>query len=189
MLYWSLMWLIRGWIYYVLKFFVIGAGLPMGLHVIKGLVSFVINQNDGYITIVSQDAQVMHTCIFFKQDKKELFCSFIYAHNCYAYHRALWHILNLHKYYVRGRPWCLHGDFNAELNLEDKSVGSSHIDIAMLEFKDYAEDIEVLDVNHSGLKFTWNQKLKIEDGVLKQIDRIMSNLEFYDIFMGAYAIF
>ncbi|GJT39899.1 hypothetical protein Tco_0939764 [Tanacetum coccineum] len=159
-------------------------------HVYKG--SRIIlgwNLNDVDITIIDQDAQVMHTCIFFKADKKELFCSFIYAHNRYMHRRALWHNLSLHKHYVRGRPWCLMGDFNAALYLDDKSVGSSRIDIAMREFKECVEEIEVSDVNLSGLHFTWNQKPRGDDGVLKKIDRIMSNLEFNDAFVGAHAIF
>ncbi|GJW73464.1 RNA-directed DNA polymerase, eukaryota, reverse transcriptase zinc-binding domain protein [Tanacetum coccineum] len=71
--------------------------------------------------------RVMHTCVYFKADKKELFCSFIYVHNRYTLHRALWRNLNVHTHYVRGRPWCLLGDFNAALHLEDKSVGDDGI--------------------------------------------------------------
>ncbi|GJY95469.1 zinc knuckle CX2CX4HX4C containing protein [Tanacetum coccineum] len=124
-----------------------------------------------------------------KADKKELFCSFVYAHNRYIHRHALWHNLCLHKHYIRGRPWCLLGDFNAALNLEDKLVGSSNIDIVMRDFKDCVEEIKVSDVNHSVLKFTWNQKPKGEDGFLKKIDKIMVNMEFNYTFIGAHAIF
>ncbi|GKF47823.1 RNA-directed DNA polymerase, eukaryota, reverse transcriptase zinc-binding domain protein, partial [Tanacetum coccineum] len=71
----------------------------------------------------------MHTCMYFKADKKELFCSFIYVHNRYTLRRALWRNLNVHTQYVRGRPWCLLRNFNAALHLEDKSVGSSTVNI------------------------------------------------------------
>ncbi|PWA79485.1 RNA-directed DNA polymerase, eukaryota, Reverse transcriptase zinc-binding domain protein [Artemisia annua] len=63
------------------------------------------------------------------------------------------------------------------------------IHIYMPEFKERVEDIEVSDVNRSGLPFTWNQKPKGEDGVLKKIDRIMSNLEFNGVFVGSNALF
>ncbi|GKE14258.1 RNA-directed DNA polymerase, eukaryota, reverse transcriptase zinc-binding domain protein [Tanacetum coccineum] len=89
----------------------------------------------------------------------------------------------------RGRPWCLLGDFNASLHLEDKAAGSSLIDITMREFQECVEDIEVSDVNSSNLKFTWNQKPRGGDGVLKKIDRIMANMEFYDVFVGSSALF
>ncbi|GJV06019.1 hypothetical protein Tco_1343675 [Tanacetum coccineum] len=147
------------------------------------------NIQHGASTPSNEDDQVMHTCVYFKADKKELFCSFIYAHNRYTLRRALWRNLNVHKHYVRGRPWCLLGDFNVALHLEDNSMGSSTIDIAMWEFKECVDDIEISDVNHTGLRFTWNQKPKGDDGILKKIDRIMSNLEFHDAYMGAHAIF
>ncbi|PWA57619.1 RNA-directed DNA polymerase, eukaryota, Reverse transcriptase zinc-binding domain protein [Artemisia annua] len=71
----------------------------------------------------------------------------------------------------------------------DRVEGSSVIDIAMREFKDCVEEIEVFDVNRSGLQFTWNQKPRGTDGKLKKIDRIMANLACTDGFVGAHAIF
>ncbi|GJY18406.1 putative reverse transcriptase domain, reverse transcriptase zinc-binding domain protein [Tanacetum coccineum] len=91
--------------------------------------------------------------------------------------------------YIRNRPWCLLGDFNAALMLEDKVMGSSTIDIAMREFKECVEEIEVMDVQRTGMKFTWNQKPRGVDGILKKIDRIMANLDFFDLFPGGHAIF
>ncbi|GJY79719.1 RNA-directed DNA polymerase, eukaryota, reverse transcriptase zinc-binding domain protein [Tanacetum coccineum] len=88
--------------------------------------------------------------------------------------------------YVHNRPWCLLGDFNASLHIDDKSVGSSYVDTAMRDFQDCVEAIEVADVNCSGLRFTWNQKPRGEDGVLKKIDRIMANLEFNELFMPSW---
>ncbi|PWA54356.1 RNA-directed DNA polymerase, eukaryota, Reverse transcriptase zinc-binding domain protein [Artemisia annua] len=87
-----------------------------------------------------------------------------------------------------GRHGCLLGDFNASLCLNDKSV-SSNIDIVVREFQDCVHDIEVSDINSSGLRFTWNQKPRGEDGILKKIDQIMANIEFCDLFVGANALF
>ncbi|GJZ00480.1 RNA-directed DNA polymerase, eukaryota, reverse transcriptase zinc-binding domain protein [Tanacetum coccineum] len=97
--------------------------------------------------------------------------------------------LCLHKVYVRDRPWCLLGDFNSAIFLEDSTAGSSCIDILMREFKDCVEEIEVMDAQSSGLQFTWSQKPKGKDGLLKKIDCIMANMEFNDVFVGAHAIF
>ncbi|GJY14583.1 hypothetical protein Tco_0385005 [Tanacetum coccineum] len=72
---------------------------------------------------------------------------------------------------------------------DDKAAGSSSIDIAMRDFQECVEDIEVTDVNSSGLRYTWNQKPKGADGILKKIDRIMANMEFNDIFVGSSALF
>ncbi|PWA75684.1 RNA-directed DNA polymerase, eukaryota, Reverse transcriptase zinc-binding domain protein [Artemisia annua] len=87
------------------------------------------------------------------------------------------------------RPWVLLGDFNAAINLEDHSCGSYTPDIAMREFKDCVNSMEVADDNSTGLHFTWNQKPKDSNGTLKKIDRTMGNLQFCDIFPGSFAIF
>ncbi|GKC22949.1 putative reverse transcriptase domain, reverse transcriptase zinc-binding domain protein [Tanacetum coccineum] len=46
-----------------------------------------------------------------------------------------------------------------------------------------------MDLNSTGMHYTWNQKPKEGGGVLNKLDRIMSNIEFIDSFPGAYAIF
>ncbi|GKC34255.1 RNA-directed DNA polymerase, eukaryota, reverse transcriptase zinc-binding domain protein, partial [Tanacetum coccineum] len=131
------------------------------------------NHNDVDITVINQDDQTVHVRIWLKLERKELFCSFVYAHNRYIQRRDLWKSLCIHKHYVRNRPWCILGDFNAALFLHDSSAGSSNIDISMREFKECVEEIEVMDIQNSGLQFTWSQKPKGNDGLLKKIDRIM----------------
>nr|GEZ73730.1 hypothetical protein [Tanacetum cinerariifolium] len=95
----------------------------------------------------------------------------------------------LHKRYVRNRPWSLLGNFSAAFYLDDKSISSSNVDISMREFKECEEDIGVSNVDYTRLKYMWNQKPKGDDGILKKINRIMANLDFNDVFVGAHAIF
>nr|GEW13022.1 hypothetical protein [Tanacetum cinerariifolium] len=83
---------------------------------------------------------------------------------------------------VRGQPWTLLGDFNVALNLEDYHLGPSSLNSAMVDFKDCVAKIEVMDVNSSGLHFTWNQKPRGGGGVLKKLDQIMGNVEFFDAY-------
>ncbi|GJX41003.1 hypothetical protein Tco_0255993 [Tanacetum coccineum] len=161
-----------------------------GLSCVKG--SRIIlgwNPNIVKVVVISFDAQVMHTSIYFKDDKKELFCSFVYAHNRYLQRRDLWCNLITHKAYIRNRPWCILGDFNVSLSADEKSTGTSYIDTGMRDFQECVEDLELSDVNSTGLRFTWNQKPKGDDGILKKIDRIMANLEFYESFVGSSALF
>ncbi|GJS52288.1 RNA-directed DNA polymerase, eukaryota, reverse transcriptase zinc-binding domain protein, partial [Tanacetum coccineum] len=141
------------------------------------------------VVVIAYDDQVMHTCVHFKDDKKDLFCSFIYAHNRYMQRRALWHNLVTHKAYVRDRPWCILGDFNVSLHVNDKSTGTSYIDRGMRDFQECVDSIEVLDVNSTGLRYTWNQKPRGGEGIRKKIDRIMANSDFYDVFVGSSAYF
>ncbi|GJR19029.1 RNA-directed DNA polymerase, eukaryota, reverse transcriptase zinc-binding domain protein, partial [Tanacetum coccineum] len=146
------------------------------------------NNYDVDVTVISQSDQVIHARIWLKSEK-EFYCSFIYGHNRYTHRRALWENLCVHKNYVRNRPWCLLGDFNAALFLADSTSGSSRMDIAMREFKECVAEIEVMDVPSSGLHFTWNQKPKGLDGLLKKIDRVLGNVQFSDSFMGSHAVF
>ncbi|GJU43506.1 hypothetical protein Tco_1200772 [Tanacetum coccineum] len=81
------------------------------------------------------------------------------------------------------------GDFNVALNIEDSFAGSSLMNVGMCDFKDCVKRIEVIDINSFGLHFTWNQKPKGRNGILKKLDRIMGNMEFVDMFPGAYALF
>ncbi|PWA86470.1 RNA-directed DNA polymerase, eukaryota, Reverse transcriptase zinc-binding domain protein [Artemisia annua] len=127
----------RGLMFCVLKFSAIGIGLLMGIYVRKVLGLFCGGTK---IRLILMWFPWMTRCL-------------------------LWDNLKLHKHYVRYRPWCILGDFNSALNLEDKLEGSSVIDIAMREFKECVDEIEVSDVNRSGLQFTWNQKPKGMDAL------------------------
>ncbi|GJR59950.1 sodium/hydrogen exchanger 6 [Tanacetum coccineum] len=81
------------------------------------------------------------------------------------------------------------GDFNASLSLDDTTHGASNINISMCEFNECVHNIEVTDVNSTGLRYTWNQKPHAKLGILKKIDRVMCNLGFNQEFPGSYAIF
>ncbi|GKE14735.1 RNA-directed DNA polymerase, eukaryota, reverse transcriptase zinc-binding domain protein, partial [Tanacetum coccineum] len=122
-------------------------------------------------------------------DKKEMFCSFVYAHNRYIQRRKLWQNLLTNKSYIRDRPWCLLRDFNVSLHADEKSTDSLSINTGMRDFQECMDDIEMSDVNSMGLRFTWNQKPKGDNGILKKIDQIIANLAFYTSFVGSSAIF
>ncbi|GKC89452.1 RNA-directed DNA polymerase, eukaryota, reverse transcriptase zinc-binding domain protein [Tanacetum coccineum] len=170
---------------FVLKFSSIANGslCVRGSRIILGWNPDIVN-----VVVISSNDQVMHTCVFFKADKK-VFCFFVYTHNRYIQRRDLWQNLLTYKIYVRNRPWCILGDFNVSLHVDDKSTGTSTIDTGMRDFQSCVEDIMVSDVNSTGLRYTWNQKPNGDDGILKKIDRIMANMEFLASFVGASALF
>jgi len=141
------------------------------------------------LMVVSCSDQVIHAQVRLKDNGKLLMCSFIYAHNRYVLRRELWTNLAIHKQFVGTNAWCLMGDFNATLSLDDHASGSSLPDIAMREFNECVSDIEVHDVNRIGLQYTWNQKPHGSHGVLKKLDRILANDMFETIFAGSMAMF
>ncbi|GJU30304.1 sodium/hydrogen exchanger 6 [Tanacetum coccineum] len=111
------------------------------------------------------------------------------TYNYYVDRHALWNNLAGHASLMHDKPWVLLGYFNAALNLEDHSGGGYEPNIAIREFKECVQKIEVMDVNATGLHFTWNQKPKGSNGMLKKIDRIMCNIPFTNDFSGSLAIF
>nr|GEY35290.1 hypothetical protein [Tanacetum cinerariifolium] len=140
------------------------------------------DQNDDIVDlgIMSQTNPVMHVQINVRASNNALFCSFMYADNYYIDRRALWLNLEMHFDLMRDKPWNLMGDFNAALNLEDHSSGGYEPNVAMRDFKECVNHMEVMDINCVGIHFTWNQKPKGSNGVLKKNDRIMGNLKFND---------
>nr|GEW69908.1 hypothetical protein [Tanacetum cinerariifolium] len=127
------------------------------------------------VVVISFDAQVMHICVSFKADKKDLFCLLIYAHSRYQHRRVLWQNLNTHKHYVCDRPWCLLGDFNVSLCIDDKSVGSSYVDTTMRDFQECVKDIEKL-LHQQGNIFENVKSLRYElDEVQRALDSDPSN--------------
>nr|XP_043615904.1 uncharacterized protein LOC122587803 [Erigeron canadensis] len=155
-----------------------------GTRIILGWNSDVVD-----VMILAQTDQVIHAQIIYKVDQKGFFCSFIYADNYYKNRRALWQNLCYHKNFVKDRPWCILGDFNSSLDLEDSFSGTSTISIGMRDFKECVNSLEMFDINGSGLHYTWNQKPKKGIGILKKIDRVMGNIHFIDCFPSACAIF
>ncbi|GKC30129.1 RNA-directed DNA polymerase, eukaryota, reverse transcriptase zinc-binding domain protein, partial [Tanacetum coccineum] len=84
----------------------------------------------------------------------------------------------------------LMGDFNVTLKLEEHSAGGSIVHSDMQEFGDCVNDIEVEDVNSTGLFYTWiKSPSKPETSILKKLDRVMVNSDFIDHYGNANARF
>ncbi|GJS82036.1 putative reverse transcriptase domain, reverse transcriptase zinc-binding domain protein [Tanacetum coccineum] len=138
------------------------------------------------VVVMAQTDQAVHAKVIHRADQKAICCTFIYAGNDPRERRLLWADLSLHKRVVRRLPWVLLGDFNVPLNMEDICTGFSSMNSAMCDFKDYVRSIEVMDIHNTGLHFTWNQKPRGRNGVLKKLDRIMGNLDFIDTYQGSF---
>ncbi|XP_022042079.1 uncharacterized protein LOC110944741 [Helianthus annuus] len=161
-----------------------GALCQRGTRIILGW-----NEDDVDLMVLSQSDQVIHTQVRLKAESKTFLCSFVYAENKYQDRRILWEDLCKLNIFARDQPWVILGDFNTALNMEDSLYGPSNHTIGMREFFDCIQHVELMDVQSHGLHFTWNQKPKEGIGVLKKIDRIMSNVKFMDLFPDTYALF
>ncbi|XP_021996194.1 uncharacterized protein LOC110893391 [Helianthus annuus] len=147
------------------------------------------NPKDVNVMLLSATMQVMHIQVIFKGENKAMYCSMVYANNDFKERRDLWESLKVHKLFVNNNPWVIMGDFNSALNLGDSYMGASGMSVSMMDFQDCVANIEVFDVNCSGMQFTWNQKPKQGMGIMKKIDRIMINSHFTDAFPNSFAVF
>ncbi|GKB37587.1 RNA-directed DNA polymerase, eukaryota, reverse transcriptase zinc-binding domain protein [Tanacetum coccineum] len=91
---------------------------------------------------------------------------------------------------VDDNPWVLMGDWNVSLHLEDHSEGGSSKTRDMIKFQECLENIEVEDLNSSGVHFTWVQSRQNPiSEILKKIDRVLGNIEFMRKFNNSHALF
>ncbi|GJT03880.1 RNA-directed DNA polymerase, eukaryota, reverse transcriptase zinc-binding domain protein [Tanacetum coccineum] len=140
--------------------------------------------------VLHMTSQLMFVAIELIKSKQKVFCCYVYASNSGVERRILWNELRNIKAITRGCPWLLMGDFNVTLNLEEHSAGGSKINGDMQDFRDCVNDIEVEDINSSGMFFTWIKlPLKPETSVLKKLDRVMISTDFIDKYGNAYASF
>ncbi|XP_071719398.1 uncharacterized protein [Rutidosis leptorrhynchoides] len=141
------------------------------------------------VIVVAASDQVMHCLVRLVHDNKQFYTSFVDASNSYIQRRKLWNELNMHKLCVGNRPWIILGDFNASLRVEESTAGTSRMTIAMREFQECIDAIQVVDLNYSGMNFIWNQSPNELHGMLKKIYRVLVNEAFLSEHMNAYAIF
>ncbi|XP_071700288.1 uncharacterized protein [Rutidosis leptorrhynchoides] len=155
-----------------------------GTRILLGWDSDVVN-----VMVLAMTDQVVHCLIDTIEGNNKFFISFIYANNNYFRRRLLWRDLSMHKGFVGNYPWVMMGDFNASLYLDDSSVSTLKITLAMREFSECVESLRMTDVNQKGLRYTWNQRPNATTGLLKKIDRVMENNEFISKYSDSYAVF
>ncbi|XP_071708278.1 uncharacterized protein [Rutidosis leptorrhynchoides] len=90
---------------------------------------------------------------------------------------------------VADEPWVMMVDFNASLSIDESSMGSSRVTIAMREFQECVDSIQMIDVNYSGFRFTWNQRPSSNIGLLKKLDRVMANDSFIEKYIDSHVLF
>ncbi|XP_052627262.1 uncharacterized protein LOC128133760 [Lactuca sativa] len=147
------------------------------------------NSNWFDVNLIDLNDQVIHCKISFPSNNKYVFCSFVYAANNYIDRRVLWSSLKHFKDFVCDDPWIIGGDFNVMLNLNESTVGSFRFSRGMEDFHDCINCLEIQDINCNGLNYTWNQKPRGKNGILKKLDRVMGNCRLFDDFPSLYDSF
>ncbi|KAJ9561536.1 hypothetical protein OSB04_006696 [Centaurea solstitialis] len=130
------------------------------------------------VLVIEMHAQFIHCEIRVHGMAEPLFYSFVYGDNRGVERRALWSGLRKFKVFLGNRPWVVMGDFNAMLFPHDGLGGSSRRNSDMVEFGECLMDIELFDIQYTGIQYTWCQKPSDESGIRRKLDRILANTEF-----------
>ncbi|XP_071739660.1 uncharacterized protein [Rutidosis leptorrhynchoides] len=159
--------------------------------VCRGGTRIIVGWDPGEVQVicVNMTDQVIHCAVRDVNNMWQIFVSVVSADNYYIRRRLLWNILCLHKRYVGSQPWILMGDFNVSLDVEDSTVSSSCCTLTMHEFRECVDEINMLNVNHSGFHYTWNQRPNSLTGIFKKIDRVMGKAIFISMYANAHVIF
>ncbi|GAA0159898.1 hypothetical protein LIER_16576 [Lithospermum erythrorhizon] len=77
-----------------------------------------------------------------------------------------------------GRPWILAGDFNAIMDTSRTSGDSHPPAVAMKEFNECLEHIDVTEMTTHGCLFTWNPNWKSKEVNARKLDYVFCNKEW-----------
>ncbi|GKC05519.1 putative receptor-like protein kinase [Tanacetum coccineum] len=103
---------------------------------------------------------------------------------------TLWNEVRAAANIIADKPWIMLGDFNVTMKVEEHSSGGSQITNEMQDIIDCANEVEIEDINSTGLFFTWiKSPSKPETSIMKKLDRILINGSFMDSYKEAHGHF
>jgi len=98
--------------------------------------------------------------------------------------RASWDFLRQLSQFV-SIPWCMLGDFNAILDVFEKSGGSVRPRWLINGFHQAVFDAGLIDIYMDGYPFTWFKSLGNSRAVEERLDRALANNEWFRLFPNA----
>ncbi|KAH9289722.1 hypothetical protein KI387_033839, partial [Taxus chinensis] len=121
------------------------------------------------------NASTNHLAIKFHaiENNSEWILSNIYAPNTVSGRRKLWTDLKIFRTQHTTTNWLIMGDFNSPLNPGEKYGGISSFSTGMEEFVDFVADLNLLDVDLHGNKYTWNNRRLGKDLIQVRLDRAL----------------
>ncbi|XP_071714785.1 uncharacterized protein [Rutidosis leptorrhynchoides] len=141
------------------------------------------------LMVISMTNQVVHCLVSSVTNDWKFYVSLVYVDNYYIKRRSPWADLHKHKGWIGDHPWVMMGDFNTSLDVDESTASSSCCTLGMREFRECIDNINMMDVNHMGFRYTWNQRPNSMSDILKKIDRVMANDAFISKYTNAYVVF
>lgn len=131
------------------------------------------------------------SCKVTKLDTSEIFLvSFVYGLHTYIDRRRLGEELSSFKFFVDAQdlPWCVMGDFNAILSLNEAEGGNLKWDSSLMDFNDFVHSVGLTDLRSCGSYYTWWDK-SLTTPKFRKIDRVMVNDGWLSFFPSSLANF
>ncbi|GJZ38640.1 RNA-directed DNA polymerase, eukaryota, reverse transcriptase zinc-binding domain protein [Tanacetum coccineum] len=158
--------------------------------------------NKGCRIMVGWDSSKIHCMMIHTSDqamlclveilstRERLLCTFIHAETVGRLRRQLWADLSTYKSICNNNPWVLMKYVNVSLNFEDHFEGMSYKNQHIQVFQDCVNNLKIDDISSTGLHYTWTKsQLNHNASVLKKIDRVIGNEEFFDVHRRAHVVF
>ncbi|GJT58325.1 RNA-directed DNA polymerase, eukaryota, reverse transcriptase zinc-binding domain protein [Tanacetum coccineum] len=116
-------------------------------------------EEDVNLMVIQACKQAVLCLIEIKESNCKFYCYFVYAANFGKERRSLWRELGKYKRIIDDKPW------------------------------ECLEQIEVEDLNCSGIHYTWVQSRQDpSSGILNKIDRVLGNTEFMCKFINSHVV-
>ena len=133
-----------------------------------------------HLTVVSSSDQHITCNVIFLAKQVSFVVTFVYALNKPHQRNSLWNdILRLSTGFTV--PWCITGDFNSVIHLNEIQGGREHWTPDMQSFKDCVQTAGLGHIKTMGDKFTWYNN-RPEDPIFKRLDRMLANKEWFASF-------
>lgn len=84
-------------------------------------------------------------------------------------------------------PWCVLGDFNSTLNINEVKGGREHWTPDMQNFRDCLVSAALGHVKTMGKLFTWTNK-RPESLIQKCLDRVLANQAWFFQYAGGFSL-
>ncbi|XP_074377752.1 uncharacterized protein LOC141719274 [Apium graveolens] len=82
-------------------------------------------------------------------------------------------------------PWCIIGDFNGLMVMEEKKGGRSRPRYRLEGFSEAVMDCGLMDLGYTGEKYTWERSRGTDRWIQERLDRGLVNKEWRDLFPDA----
>ncbi|VFQ75853.1 unnamed protein product [Cuscuta campestris] len=119
--------------------------------------------------------QTVHCSVMNRENKEEFYITFVYGHNDLNKRIAMW--IRRYSTAMRG-AWCVLGDFNVVLHIDDRIGGSRVTREETKDFEECLRDCGLEEVPYTGSYYTWSNKQGLGDRIYSKLDRVVSNVEW-----------